>query len=411
MLKSLLQVVALFLFLTSGTNAQEAVLIGNVPLPDVATEPASASSEFVGTWVGQWDGWRNHILIVEQVRPDGSADVIYAVGNDFNARGRWFRRQAQVNGKTLVFSDDGFPARYAMSGSGRIRGVFGADAGFAVLQRQDLSRILATPDQDWFSIGRNEYVQTDLVEDGKAVRLTVITYPPPGEGPFPLALIHHGSTGSGTQPRDFDRIWTSDWLADLLNEHGWLVAFPYRRGRGLSDGLYDEGFALDRSEGYSPKAALSLPGAERALTDANAALVALGERADVQRGKVLVGGISRGGVVAILQAGSMPDGVAGVINFVGGWTGKKGEASINPTLFKRIGAYDGLVLSIYGEEDPYYSIEHSKANVAHLAASGAQSKLHVVKLPGYGNGHRVIVMPSFWEKEVAAFLREINQPQ
>ena len=116
-------------------------------------------------------------------------------------------------------------------------------------------------------------------------------------------------------------------------------------------------------------------------------------------------------MVAILQAGSMPDGVAGVINFVGGWTGKKGEASINPTLFKRIGAYDGLVLSIYGEEDPYYSIEHSKANVAHLAASGAQSKLHVVKLPGYGNGHRVIVMPSFWEKEVAAFLREINQPQ
>lgn len=35
-----------------------------------------------------------------------------------------------------------------------------------------------------------------------------VTYAPPGEGPFPLALIHHGSTGSGIRPSDFDR--TSD---------------------------------------------------------------------------------------------------------------------------------------------------------------------------------------------------------
>ncbi|MEM7614860.1 MAG: hypothetical protein AAF245_07425, partial [Pseudomonadota bacterium] len=110
----------------------------------------------------------------------------------------------------------------------------------------------------------------------------------------------------GTRPKDFDLIWTSDWLADLLNEHGWFVAFPYRRGRGLSDGLYDEGFARDRAQGYAPEAALSLPGAERALTDANAALTALRARRDLDHGAILVGGISRGGVVAIMQAGSMP---------------------------------------------------------------------------------------------------------
>ncbi|MEM7614861.1 MAG: hypothetical protein AAF245_07430 [Pseudomonadota bacterium] len=97
-----------------------------------------------------------------------------------------------------------------------------------------------------------------------------------------------------------------------------------------------------------------------------------------------------------------------MLNFVGGWTGQEGDPSINPALFKRIGSFDGRVLSIYGEEDPYYSIEHSRANLVELSAQGAQSALHIVKLPGYGKGHQVITMPSLWEKQVAAFLRDID---
>ncbi|WP_298976133.1 hypothetical protein [uncultured Roseobacter sp.] len=409
MLKKLMRIVALLFILSSSAYAQESVFVGNVPLPNDAIEAEEVHSKFAGTWVGQWDGWRNHILIIEQVNDDGFADVIYAVGSDLNGAGRWFRRQAKIEGDDLIFADDGFPAHYRMSATGRVRGVFDADKGFAVLERQNLKDVLALPDEDWFSIGQQEYLQTDLIEEGKPIRLNVVTYPPPGEGPFPVALIHHGSTGSGTRPSDFDLIWTSDWLADMLNEHGWFVVFPYRRGRGLSDGQYDEGFALDRSKGYSPEAALSLPGAERALTDANAALAALRKRLDLDQGAILVGGISRGGVVAIMQAGSMPTEVAGVINFVGGWTGKKGDPSINPTLFNRIGSFDGLVLSVYGEEDRFYSIEHSKANLAELTARGAQSELHIVKLPGYGNGHRVITMPSLWEDQVDEFLREISR--
>ncbi len=42
-----------------------------------------------------------------------------------------------------------------------------------------------------------------------------------------------------------------------------MVAFPQRRGRGQSDGLYDEGFKPDRSS-YSCQEDLTLGGAERA---------------------------------------------------------------------------------------------------------------------------------------------------
>jgi len=410
-LKLVFQTIMLVFLLVSAAFAQEVIRIGNVPLPGDAVEARKDRSVFAGTWVGQWDGWRNHILIIERVAEDGLSDVVYAVGSDLNGPGRWFRRKAKIQGDILMFVDDGFPASYRLSKTGRVRGVFDDNRGFAVLERQNLSDILASPEEDWFSVGHREYLNTDLVENGQPIRLTVVTYAPQGDGPFPLALMHHGSTGSGTRPSDFDRVWTSAWLADLLNEHGWLVAFPYRRGRGMSDGLYDEGFTLNRAEGYSPDDALSLPGAERALTDANAALAALRSWPEVAQSEILVGGVSRGGVVAILQAGSKPDEVVGVINFVGGWTGKRGDASINPTLFKRISPYMGEVLSIYGEQDPYYSIEHSKSNLAEVERQGATSTLHVLKLPGYGNGHRVITMPSFWEKELDQFLSRIDQTE
>ena len=46
---------------------------------------------------------------------------------------------------------------------------------------------------------------------------------------------------------------------------------PARRGRGGSEGAHDEGFELDRTRGYSCDPALSIPGADRALDDIDAA--------------------------------------------------------------------------------------------------------------------------------------------
>ena len=52
----------------------------------------------------------------------------------------------------------------------------------------------------------------------------------------------------------------------VLGAAGWLlilaVLLPSRRGRGGSEGRYDEGFAIDRISGYSCDETLSVPGAE-----------------------------------------------------------------------------------------------------------------------------------------------------
>jgi hypothetical protein len=65
-------------------------------------------------------------------------------------------------------------------------------------------------------------------------------------------VINHGSTGEGTDPTLFRNTWHDLGLADFLNERGWLVAFPQRRGRGKSDGLYDEGFSPERARMAKP---------------------------------------------------------------------------------------------------------------------------------------------------------------
>ncbi len=397
------------IFLAGTASAEDSVYIGDVPLPDDAVVSSQAESAYSGVWVGQWDNQKNHILIVERLGDDGFADVVYAVGRDLNNVGRWFRRTAKIEDNALVFADDGFPARYSLSETGRMRGVFADNKSFAILERQQLPALLASPDDNWFSVGELEFLDTELVEDGKPIKLATVVYRPKGDGPFRLAVVHHGSTGSGKFPTDFQWVWSHDWFADILNADGWLVAFPQRRGRGQSDGLYDEGFAEDRSQGYSPEAALSIPGAERALTDANAALSALRLRPDVDSGKALLAGQSRGGVVAILQAGHDPQDFTGVINFVGGWVSEGwGEPAINPTLFRRIGSFGGPVLSIYGEEDSLYSVEHAKSNVAEMEAVGADSQLHVVKLPGHGNGHWAMYRPPLWEAVVSEFLAKVE---
>jgi dienelactone hydrolase len=146
--------------------------------------------------------------------------------------------------------------------------------------------------------GEVEFLDTDLTEDGKRVRLEVVLFKPKGSGSFPLVVFNHGSTGM-MGLASFTVTWSNTELADFFLEKGWMIAFPQRRGRGESDGLYDEGFATDRAQGYSCDPSRSLPGADRALNDIEAAIAALQRRPDVAGKRLLIGGVSRGGILSI----------------------------------------------------------------------------------------------------------------
>ena len=272
------------------------------------------------------------------------------------------------------------------------------------MEKVDLAALIASGKKFAESI----MISTKLWESGKPVRLEVVIDKPPGDGPFPLLVFNHGSTGQGNDPALFTQSFSNPAFAEMFVKKGYMVAFPQRRGRGKSEGLYDEGFNVDRNQGYACDPKLSLPGADRALTDIAAAVEVLRQRPDVARRPILMAGISRGGILSIAYAGMYPREVAGVINFVGGWMaeGCPNAREVNGTLFERGGTFRHPTLWLYGNHDPFYSLDHSRANFAAFQATGGMGSFFDFEVPG-GDGHRVMFSPPLWTDHVDRYLDSI----
>ena len=188
-------------------------------------------------------------------------------------------------------------------------------------------------------------------------------------------------------------------------ERGWLVAFPQRRGRGRSDGLYDEGFNAQRSF-YSCERDVALAGARRALDDLDVATDWLRSRADVDSTRLLVSGTSRGGVLALAHVARRPDVYLGAVNFVGGWLGEGcgDHRAVNRALFADAAGFPGATLWLYGEADSFYTTPYSRANFdAYTAAGGLGRFIVHARAPGL-DGHFLINDPSLWSDDLAAYL-------
>jgi dienelactone hydrolase len=396
------------------------LLVDGVPLPSDAKVASVAESEtavqrqWAGVWVGAWGGTLKHILLVESVAAEqGLARVVYSIGDNafLGVRPTWNRHTATISGRSLKIAEAGFSATYELTDQGVLRATYarGNMRTQATMTRTDLVS-LTKPGAvvDWIR-GKSELLQTDLVESGKPIRLEAMIFKPAGAGPFPLAVINHGSTGKGNNPALFTGTWFDVGLADFLNERGWLVAFPQRRGRGKSDGLYDEGFSAERDKGYTCEADKSLAGADRALRDIGASIAALRRRPDVAQSPILIGGESRGGVLSVAYSGLHPEQILGVINFVGGWVsdGCANAKVINETLFEQGAGFKQPTLWLYGRRDPIYAIPHSRQNFVAFQKAGGQGTFLELDVPG-GAGHYVIGYPQLWSAAVGGYLDSLT---
>jgi dienelactone hydrolase len=247
--------------------------------------------------------------------------------------------------------------------------------------------------------------------DGETVRLATITYTPPGGGPFPILIFHHGSTGRGTDPSLFARPYEPSPLVRWFVDRGFAVVLPSRRGRGGSEGRYDEGFEIERARGYSCEPTLSLPGADRALRDIDAITEAILAQPFADRSRFVVGGQSRGGILAIAWSGRRPDLAKAAINFVGGWMGSgcQTAGTINTSLFNRGAAFGKPTLWLYGDKDPFYPLSHSRSNFAAFQAAGGKGSFHDY-VPTSGNGHGISYTPDLWAGTVETYLGERGLP-
>lgn len=252
-----------------------------------------------------------------------------------------------------------------------------------------------------------ERAPTPFTHNGESISLEVVLFKPLYEDRYPTIVFHHGSTGNGSDPSRFGVTFTSKSIAQYFVERGWMVAFPQRRGRGDSGGLYDEGFKPDRSA-YSCQEDLALGGAAHALEDLNVITDWLRNRAEVDTTRMLVGGVSRGGILSVAHTARRPDVYLGAVNFVGGWIseGCGDYRSINRTLFVDGAAFPGQSLWLYGENDSFYSLSYSRTNFdAFTMAGGLGTMLELTRSPGL-NGHFVINDLKLWEPAMDEFLAQ-----
>jgi dienelactone hydrolase len=235
------------------------------------------------------------------------------------------------------------------------------------------------------------------------VRLEIVAAKPKGEGPFPTVVFNHGSTGRGQNRSLYSRTVAPAIIANYFAERGWMALFPQRRGRGKSGGVYGEGLAHDGS-GYSCDVDVAVAGFERAVEDVDAVVSYLRDRSDVNQNRLIIGGVSRGGILSIAYAGMRPKAFRGCINFNGGWLGRgcPSHEVINPLLFER-GAPAGVsTLWLHGSYDQYYRIGHCRGNFERFLSAGGQGKFVAAPM-----GHALVFKPALWREHVDQYLRDL----
>jgi dienelactone hydrolase len=246
--------------------------------------------------------------------------------------------------------------------------------------------------------------------DGEPVRLEATIERPAGRSPFPLLVFNHGSTGRGNDPAAYRRTIYLSEIAAFFVARGYVVAAPMRRGRGQSDGRYAEGLG---PYGYVCEHGPMADGIERALADIHAAVELLAAQPYVDRSRILIGGQSRGGILALAYAGRHPEIARGVVNFVGGWTNEQcsERTNINADVFARAGArFRRPTVWIYGIDDRLYGIDHSRANFAAFQRAGGIGEFAALTPTRAGEGHLVFRQTMDWQPIVARYLHAIEMP-
>src|SRR5262245_36036997 len=131
-----------------------------------------------------------------------------------------------------------------------------------------------------------------------------------GPGPFPLAIVSHGSPPDASQ-RPAMQVPTYASASNWLLERGYMVGLPLRRGYGETGGRWVENYGSCSSPDYY-RAGLTT------AEDIRTAADFFRDRSDVRRDRVVLIGVSAGGWGSLAAASQNPPGVAAVINFAGG---------------------------------------------------------------------------------------------
>jgi dienelactone hydrolase len=244
-----------------------------------------------------------------------------------------------------------------------------------------------------------------------SVLMRTTVFRPPGEGPFPLAVMNHGTTQNPVQ-RQYFPILEFEAAALWFAKQGFVVAAPQRPGHGDTGGIFLEDVANCESSDFR---AAGLNGA----ANIQSAIDYMTTQSFVQKQGVLVIGQSAGGWDSLALASQNPPMVRAIIEFEGGRGGHYGgKANQNCKPDNLVAAARDLgstarvpTLWIYTQNDTFFGPALSKTMFEAFTAAGGIGQYHL--LPAFKeDGHFFVDYPEavqVWAPIVLKFLREANR--
>ena len=241
---------------------------------------------------------------------------------------------------------------------------------------------------------------------GERLLMHTFVLRPRGDGPFPLAVINHGSNQNSVLRAHFD---LSDYhrLADWFLDRGFAVALPIRPGHGATGGPYFE------DQGRCAKADYVKAGLATAKS-IQAAIDYLTAQPFIRKSGVAVVGQSAGGWGALALASRNPPNVKRIINFAGGRGGRVDDRAGKNCHPERLvaGAADFgrsariPTLWLYSQNDSYFAPALSERMFTAFRGAGGTAEYHLLP-PAGADGHILInsdAAIALWAPLVERFL-------
>jgi len=234
---------------------------------------------------------------------------------------------------------------------------------------------------------------------------------PSGRGPFPLAVINHGTTENEEERAQYPAP-QFDVVASWLIAHGYAVVLPQRPGHGETGGPYLESTGSCDHARYAEAGYGAADSIQTAIDYALRQPIAKQER-------VLVVGNSAGAWGALALASRGANSIAGVINFSGGLGGHSyGDANRNCAPDRLIDAAatygrtaKAPTLWFYSANDSYFGPDLSERMADAFRSAGGRVDYRL--LPPVGNeGHALIYSRAavrLWGPIVEKFLTTLRQ--
>jgi dienelactone hydrolase len=240
-----------------------------------------------------------------------------------------------------------------------------------------------------------------LPSQDPAVPMLTTVFRPPGDGPFPMVLMNHGTTRNALE-RIYFPLLEFNAAAEWFAVRKYVVVAPQRPGHGDTGGPFYEEVAPCDDPQFR----------DAGMAVAEADTVALGfmtAQPFIEGGDIIVVGQSAGGFGSLALASQNPPGVRAMINFAGGRTCKENPRA--PELLVQTAAEFCRtaripMLWIYTQNDLYFPPETSKPMFEACRAAGADVEYHLLP-PFEDNGHFFIDAPKtvpIWAPIITKFL-------